>query len=105
VLAHELAHLKRRDLIWGWLPEVARLVYWFHPVAHWTVRQVRLERELACDQVVMVALGHSAPAYAETLVRVVSLFSSPARLSNTVAGLHGEAVSSCGGLDSKEVRP
>src|SRR5207248_6530640 len=30
ILAHELAHLKRRDLAWGWLPLVARLLFFFH---------------------------------------------------------------------------
>jgi beta-lactamase regulating signal transducer with metallopeptidase domain len=35
VLLHELGHLERRDLWWGWLPALARTVYFFHPVAHW----------------------------------------------------------------------
>jgi hypothetical protein len=71
VLLHELAHVRRRDLLWGWLPEVARIVWWFHPVAHWASAQVRLERELACDQLALAHGGGSAADYAETLVRVV----------------------------------
>src|SRR5262249_40361692 len=53
VLLHELAHLRRRDLWWGWVPEIARLLYFFHPVAHWACARIRLERELACDQLAM----------------------------------------------------
>src|SRR5581483_11936553 len=72
VLLHELAHVRRRDLLWGWLPEVARVVWWFHPVAWWVAARVRLERELACDQAALAHGGGSAADYAETLVRVVS---------------------------------
>lgn len=80
VVAHELAHLKRRDLLWGWIPRIARLVYFFHPVAYWAESQVRLERELACDQVAM-SVGDRRPAeYAETLVRVISLTSQSGAL-------------------------
>ncbi|MBW3543823.1 MAG: M56 family metallopeptidase, partial [Planctomycetes bacterium] len=78
VLFHELAHVKRRDLLWGWIPEIARLVYFFHPVAHWMVYRLRLERELACDQIAMTHTGRDARAYAETLVHVVSRRSGPA---------------------------
>lgn len=73
VVAHELAHLQRRDLLWGWIPRMARVVYFFHPVAYWTEGQVRLQRELACDQVAL-GVGDRRPVeYAETLVRVMGL--------------------------------
>jgi beta-lactamase regulating signal transducer with metallopeptidase domain len=77
VLVHELAHVRRRDLLWGWLPEVARLVWWFNPVAWWVSGRVRLERELACDQLALAHGGASAADYAETLVRVVSHGAAP----------------------------
>src|SRR5262249_20734263 len=32
MLAHELAHLKRRDLLWAWLPSLARVLFFFHPL-------------------------------------------------------------------------
>ena len=31
VILHELAHVKRRDLLWGWTAEIARTVYFFSP--------------------------------------------------------------------------
>jgi beta-lactamase regulating signal transducer with metallopeptidase domain len=85
VLLHELAHVKRRDLLWGWLPEIARLLYWFHPVIHWVYYRLRLERELACDQLAMALSGQSAAGYAETLVRVVSHASQPALFQTAAA--------------------
>jgi len=81
VMLHELSHLKRRDLWWGWLPALARVVYFFHPVAHWVHFRVRLERELACDQLAMTLSGRGAAEYARVLVQVVSHASMPAALT------------------------
>lgn len=90
VLAHELAHVKRRDLVWGWTVELARVFYFFHPVAHWVGYRVRLERELACDQLAMAASGRGPAEYADTLVRVVSAISQPSIFRVSVsAGLDG----------------
>src|SRR5262249_7965652 len=30
VLLHELAHVKRRDLLWGWISELARMIHFFN---------------------------------------------------------------------------
>jgi beta-lactamase regulating signal transducer with metallopeptidase domain len=89
VLLHELAHVKRRDLLWGWLPEIARLVYWFHPVAHWIHDRIRLERELACDQLAIALSGQGPAGYADTLVRVVSHASRPALFQTAAASSAG----------------
>jgi beta-lactamase regulating signal transducer with metallopeptidase domain len=80
VLLHELAHLRRGDLIWGWLPELARLVYFFHPLVHWLSYFIRLERELACDQWAMSLSGRALRDYLETLVSVVGHVSRPSVL-------------------------
>lgn len=81
VLLHEFAHLKRRDLIWGWLPALARTIYFFHPAAHWVGFRIRLERELACDQLAMALGGRGASEYAEVLFQVISRASMPAPLA------------------------
>lgn len=77
VLLHELAHVRRRDLIWGWIPEIGRILFFFHPVVHFLCYQIRFERELACDQLAMLKSGRDAASYADTLVRVVGQFSGP----------------------------
>ena len=58
---HELAHVKRRDLLWSWPAEIARMFYFFNPIVHWVCYRLRLERELACDQLAM-AFGGGTPA-------------------------------------------
>jgi beta-lactamase regulating signal transducer with metallopeptidase domain len=77
VLLHELAHLKRSDLIWGWIPTIARVVYVFHPAAHYIAFRTRLEQELACDQAAMVLTDQTAAGYAGALVDVVARVSAP----------------------------
>ncbi len=72
VLIHELAHLARRDLFWGWVPTLARLVYVGHPAAGYVAFRARLERELACDAAAMILADQGAASYAATLVAVVS---------------------------------
>jgi beta-lactamase regulating signal transducer with metallopeptidase domain len=97
VLLHELAHVKRLDLLWGWIPEFARMIYFFHPFVHWVSYRIRLERELSCDQLAMAHSGQNAADYADTLVQVVSHTSEPAVLKTaaaTSAGLDGDASSS-----------
>lgn len=90
VIVHELAHLKRGDLWFGWAPIMARVIYFFHPVAHWAAFRVRLEAELACDGWAMNATGQGPAAYADLLVRVVSRLSEPAML-RPAAALDGQA--------------
>ena len=94
VLLHELAHIKRHDLPWGWPVEIARIVYFFHPLVYWVAYQLRLERELACDQLAMARSGHTAADYAQTLVQVVSHASqSPnVQVAAISAGLTGSEV-------------
>ncbi len=91
ILAHELAHLKRHDLTWGWIAEIARVAYFFHPVIHWASYRIRLERELACDQIAIQHSGRTPIQYAETLVRVLSAASLPSSLRGAVASLDGGA--------------
>ena len=91
VILHELAHVKRHDLTWGWPVEIARIVYFFHPLVYWVAYQLRLERELACDQLAMARSGHTPADYAQTLVQVVSHGSQPPQMQVAAisAGLTG----------------
>jgi BlaR1 peptidase M56 len=95
VLLHELAHIKRRDLLWEWIPAIARLLYFFHPAAHYIVYRTRLERELACDQAAMVLTDQTAARYASTLVEVVSWSSQPHPLKPALAPARLDGASRC----------
>jgi TonB family protein len=53
-LLHEISHIERRDLAAQWAAQAACAVYWFHPLAWTAARQLRKERERACDDAVLV---------------------------------------------------
>ena len=68
LLVHELAHVKRRDHLVGWLELAAGVVWWWNPL-FWFVRSsMREEAELACDAWVISALPDGRRAYAESLL-------------------------------------
>ena len=69
VLAHELAHIERRDWLLQIGTEAVRAVYWFNPLIWWTCRRLRDESEQACDDIVL-RRGVDARAYASHLLAV-----------------------------------
>jgi beta-lactamase regulating signal transducer with metallopeptidase domain/Flp pilus assembly protein TadD len=54
VIAHELAHLRRRDNLWAALARVVTSVFWFHPLVWFLERRLLAERETACDELVLL---------------------------------------------------
>ena len=55
VLLHELAHIKRRDIETLWIANITSALLWFHPLVWYVRRQMRIERECACDDMVLEA--------------------------------------------------
>ncbi len=69
ILIHELAHLQRRDDWTNLAQKVLRALLFFHPAVWWVERQLSLEREIACDDIVLSRTSNPR-AYAECLVTV-----------------------------------
>jgi TonB family protein len=69
VLAHELTHVQRHDWLTQIVAQFSACVYWFHPLAWYALGQLRVERELACDDGVL-RLGYRGSEYAQHLVDV-----------------------------------
>jgi len=67
-LCHELVHVRRRDLLWGWIPALAERLFFFHPGAVLAAREYALAREEACDAEVLRVLGVSPARYGRFLV-------------------------------------
>jgi beta-lactamase regulating signal transducer with metallopeptidase domain len=66
LLAHELAHVARRDWLWNGVQCVVESLLFYHPATWWLSRRIRQEREHACDDLAVVACG-DAIALAEAL--------------------------------------
>jgi beta-lactamase regulating signal transducer with metallopeptidase domain len=69
-VCHELMHVRRRDLLWGWIPALAERLFFFHPLAHLASERYLLAREAACDAAVLHALDVDAHQYGRMLVRL-----------------------------------
>lgn len=68
VLLHELAHIKRGDLITHALYMVLLMLYWFNPLL-WLIRKhMQNLRELCCDATVARRLREETGAYRQTLL-------------------------------------
>jgi beta-lactamase regulating signal transducer with metallopeptidase domain len=69
LLAHELAHVRRRDH-WVRLVEIAATaLFWWYPVTWWARRALRRAEERCCDEWVLRVLPGSARAYANGLLK------------------------------------
>jgi len=66
-LAHELAHVRRNDYLTQMAAQLARALFWFHPLVWLAAFAMREERERACDDI-LLSLGHPAADYAEFLL-------------------------------------
>lgn len=53
ILAHELGHLRRYDHYANLAQSVIETLLFYHPVVHWISRDVRHEREVCCDRLVL----------------------------------------------------
>lgn len=70
MLAHELAHHRRHDLLWNWPVALADLLLFFHPLIWLARRESRLAQELASDQLVLEMTQSAASEYAQTLLSI-----------------------------------
>lgn len=71
VLLHELAHVRRRDLVGHTVGRLACALYWFHPLVWTAAKRLRSESERACDDLALTC-GARASDYAEHLLDIVT---------------------------------
>lgn len=119
LLAHELAHILRKDYLVNILQSFVDILFFYHPGVRWISSQVRAERENCCDDIAVSLSGNSLnvakaltnihgydmrspyPAMAATnkrlgsrglLARIRRLVSPPVKGSGFVAGTIGAVI-------------
>ena len=86
ILAHELAHVRRRDNLTAGVHMLVEAVFWFHPLVWWIGARLVNERERACDEEV-VRLGNEPHVYAESILKTCQFFvESPLSCVSGVTG-------------------
>jgi beta-lactamase regulating signal transducer with metallopeptidase domain len=76
---HELAHVRRRDVMVSWLLGGLAALHWFNPLLLLALRRVRADRELACDEMVLaVTRAEDRRQYGYTLLRLAERLSDRA---------------------------
>jgi beta-lactamase regulating signal transducer with metallopeptidase domain/ketosteroid isomerase-like protein len=68
VLLHELAHVKRGDLIVHGICLLLQIIYWFNPLLIWARKQMKHIREICCDLTIANVLRDKTVGYRQTLV-------------------------------------
>ena len=69
ILAHEAAHIRRRDNLAAAIHMLVEAIFWLHPLVWWIGVRLLEERENACDQVVL-RFRSEPQAYAEGILKV-----------------------------------
>jgi beta-lactamase regulating signal transducer with metallopeptidase domain len=84
IIAHELLHIKRKDIVLGMIQTVAEVLWWFHPLVRMASRRATQAREMCCDDDVMRAISCAPLSYHATLI-----FVQRTKLLRSVVGLPG----------------
>jgi len=80
VFLHELAHIKRRDILLGWLAAALQIVHWFNPFVWLAFFRMRADRELACDALALAHAGsNDAQPYGRTIIKLLENFGDALR--------------------------
>jgi beta-lactamase regulating signal transducer with metallopeptidase domain len=87
VFLHELGHVKRHDILLGWLTALLQILHWFNPLVWLAFSRMRVDRELACDA---LALSHAEERdnkpYGRTIVKLLENFGDSVR-APSLAGI------------------
>lgn len=88
MLLHELSHYRHRDAVMNHLMNIANVLYWFNPVVWLACREMKTDREIACDTSVLRMLGaDDHESYGHTLIDLAEKIShSPFPFATGMSG-------------------
>ena len=69
MLLHELQHYKYKDAFVNYIMNCVSILYWFNPIVWYALKEMRNDREIACDTSVLIMLKEdSYEDYGHTLI-------------------------------------
>jgi beta-lactamase regulating signal transducer with metallopeptidase domain len=88
-LAHEAAHIARRDFSIGVACELLAMPVSFHPAIAWLKREIARTREVACDELATSRMV-APEVYARSILRIAATIVGGARPGYTLGVLDGD---------------
>lgn len=104
ILAHELAHVQRKDYPVSLLQGVAEAIYFYHPAIWWASDQLRVTREQCCDDVAVRVCG-SVSTYVQALSDFEASRHTAHALAATGSGLTGRVRRLLGVPEPERIAP
>ena len=88
MLLHELQHYRHKDALANYLMNFVGVLYWFNPFVWFALREMRNDREIACDTSVLKMLeADDYEDYGNTLINFVEkVSSSPFPFASSLSG-------------------
>lgn len=88
MLLHELQHYRHKDTLINYIANFAGIIYWFNPFIWYALKELRLEREIACDASVLQMLDETDYVnYGNTLINFAEKISnSPFPFATGIGG-------------------
>ena len=73
VLAHEMTHLKRNDILYKWFVSIVKCVHWFNPAIYYISKQINIDCEISCDLAVVKKMNEQEEkGYIETILSLLT---------------------------------
>lgn len=85
ILAHELAHIRRRDYLVNLIQSLLEVIFFYHPVVWWLSKNIRVERENICDDIAITLTGNTME-FAKALTNIQEINLTAPRLATGLSG-------------------
>ena len=73
VLAHEMTHLKRNDILYKWFVSIIKCIHWFNPAIYRISNQINIDCEISCDLSVTSRMNEQQQLeYIDTILSLVT---------------------------------
>ncbi len=81
IFIHELAHLKRGDIITNWTIQILQTLHWFNPIIHYGFNKMCEDMEIACDSLALSYINdEDTKEYGITILNLAEKISKSTRL-------------------------